>query len=125
VVLTILLTARLLRMESTRQVIVPLIECELPELCNFRRIFGIDCPGCGMTRSFILASRLQYLDAWRMNPAGALLFVSLALSIPLRLWQWFRVRQGNAVRSTLKFEAGWLVVIVCVMMFRWMVVTIS
>ena len=35
--------------------------------CFFRILTGIPCPGCGLTRSFILASQLNFIDAIMTN----------------------------------------------------------
>lgn len=118
-VVALYVTARSLRVEPPRTVILPLLDYPLPEICNFRRIFEMDCPGCGMTRSFIFMSRLRCSEAWQLNPAGALLFASLMVSIPLRSLQWFRARQGRALHSTFALEAGWLIVIAGLMMLDW------
>jgi len=118
-VLAVLLAARSLRLDSHRTVIVAFFELPLPELCSFRRTLGIDCPGCGLTRSFILASRLRVVEAWQMNAAGSLLFASLMISIPFRFIQWILAKRGINVRSTLRLEAGWLVVLTCIMVVSW------
>jgi hypothetical protein len=118
-VTAVLLAARLLTVDGVQGVRFSWIDYRLPELCSFRRMFGADCPGCGMTRSFIYASRFQWMNAWMLNPAGTLLFLSLALSIPLRLVQWTQARRGDAIPSTLSIEAGCLVVIALVMMLNW------
>lgn len=39
-------------------------------LCPFRIVTGFNCPFCGMTRSFIYISHLNFKAAWAMNPAG-------------------------------------------------------
>lgn len=36
--------------------------------CLFRRLTGIPCPGCGMTRAFLAAFRLDFSEAFRMHP---------------------------------------------------------
>ncbi len=36
--------------------------------CVFHALTGFECPGCGMTRALLLASQLQWSEAWRMNP---------------------------------------------------------
>lgn len=36
--------------------------------CPFYRIFGIPCPGCGMTRAFLACLRLDFTAAWRYHP---------------------------------------------------------
>jgi len=111
--------ARTLRVEPPRSVFLPFSSVPLPELCAFYRQFAIDCPGCGLTRSFVYGSQLQWSDAWKSNPAGALLFASVMLLIPWRLTQWFFTRHGRSSLSTVRIEAGWLTIIALVMMLHW------
>jgi len=115
----IIATARSLRVEPPRSVFLPFGSDPLPELCSFRHMLKIDCPGCGMTRSFIFASRFQCSNAWNSNPAGILLFASIVLSIPWRLTQWFCFRMGRPFRSPPFVEAGCLTVIAIIMMLQW------
>jgi hypothetical protein len=117
----LVLVARCLRVEATNRVIIPVLEYQLPSLCNFQRLFGIDCPGCGMTRSFVYSVHLQFFEAWNMNPAGTMLFCSLVLSVPWRIYQWERAQYGGPLRSSLRIEVGWLIVVTSVMMMHWFV----
>ena len=66
------------------QVIVPVLNKALPGTCTFRRITGLPCPGCGMTRSFISIAHGQLVDAWRFNPAGVAFFAVVVLSDPVQ-----------------------------------------
>lgn len=54
----------------------------LPELCQSKRVFQIDCPGCGLTRSFIFMAHGEVLAAFKMHPTGAILFLGIILAIP-------------------------------------------
>ena len=36
--------------------------------CLFYRLFGIICPGCGMTRALFSCLRLDFAAAWRYHP---------------------------------------------------------
>ncbi len=36
--------------------------------CPVKLIFGIDCPGCGMTRAFLAALRFDYGAAFSFHP---------------------------------------------------------
>ncbi len=41
--------------------------------CAFRSLTGFGCPGCGMTRAFLLLSQLRIDDALATNPAAPFL----------------------------------------------------
>lgn len=36
--------------------------------CPFKSLFGIDCPGCGMTRALIAALKLDFKTAFHYHP---------------------------------------------------------
>jgi len=90
----VLLMALLLSIRGQTRVILPGINVPLPELCMSRRVFGLSCPGCGLTRCFISLARGDVASAWSYNPAGLLLFAVVVFQIPLRAWQLWRIRRG-------------------------------
>ncbi len=45
--------------------------------CVFRARFGVPCPGCGMTRSVVMALHGQFGQAWLAAPGGAVLVAAL------------------------------------------------
>jgi len=92
----------------------------LPELCQFKQIFGRDCPGCGMTRSFVYSARLQLADAWSVQPIGTLLAILLAASVPLRVWQIARLRRGQNAPSTTKIEVYVAIALIGLAYGRWL-----
>jgi hypothetical protein len=54
--------------------------------CTFRLLFGYPCAGCGMTTSFAHFVRGQFVDAAHASPAGAVLALVFAVSIPWCLY---------------------------------------
>src|SRR5688500_13024092 len=64
----------MLRVNGDRKVMIPVLEIALPGTCTYQRLLGIDCPGCGLTRSFISLGHGELSEAWRYNPAGLLGF---------------------------------------------------
>lgn len=75
---------------SPTDAVVSLAGFEIPELCLWRRMTGIGCPGCGMTRSFTYMGHGQIADAFRLHLLGPPLYTLVAAQIPLRmlrLWQ--------------------------------------
>ena len=63
------------------QVMLPLINCPLPPLCTMKRLTGLDCPGCGLTRSFIALGHGQWRDSFRFNPAGPIWFALIGVAL--------------------------------------------
>ena len=91
---SVLLLAFVLSIRGQSQVLLPLVNVPLPELCMSRRMFGLSCPGCGLTRSFISLARGDVAAAWAYNPAGLLLFAIVVFQVPFRALQLWRIRRG-------------------------------
>lgn len=54
-----------------------------PSFCLFRRISGVPCPGCGMTRAFSCAAH--------GHPRRAIAYNSrVVIALPLLTWAWAR-----------------------------------
>lgn len=47
-------------------------------LCLVKGVTGLDCPGCGMTRAFLLIGHGRLGDAFAMHPASLAAFVIVA-----------------------------------------------
>ncbi len=93
--LAVIAAAALLGVRDERQVHLPQLSWTVPELCSYHVITGLDCPGCGMTRSFISLAHGRWLDAFHYHPLGAVLFAYLAAQVPFQAWQIFRIRRGK------------------------------
>lgn len=71
---------------NNRQVALPwLQQFPLPEICQSRVWFKMDCPGCGLTRSFIHFFHGRWDDSLQMHRLGWLLASLTLLQIPYRL----------------------------------------
>jgi hypothetical protein len=70
----------------------------LPALCIWRQALGINCPGCGLTRSFVALAHGHWLRAWQFNPAGLFMFAVVAYQLPYRSVQIWRLRRGLSER---------------------------
>lgn len=58
----------------------------LPGMCVTRTVFHVNCPGCGMTRSFVAMAHGELELAFRLHRLGPLLFVLVLAQIPLRAY---------------------------------------
>lgn len=65
---------------------------ELPILCGSRFLFGLDCPGCGLTRSFVALADGDWEASYTYHRVGWLLFLAVLLQIPYRTYRLWRLR---------------------------------
>lgn len=49
------------------------------ETCLFRRLFHLDCPGCGLTRAFLLIPRGEVFQALSLNWGALSLYLLFAM----------------------------------------------
>jgi hypothetical protein len=110
-----------LEIRDARQVIVPVLNQPLPELCSFRRMLGIDCAGCGLTRSFISIGHLRLIDAWNYHPAGPVLYALAAFQLPYRCVQLWRLSRGQRELRLGKSESGVIFVLAVLLLVVWIV----
>lgn len=47
--------------------------------CFFRNIFGIRCPGCGLTRAFLSIFNLDFMSAFKYNIISIPLFIFIII----------------------------------------------
>ncbi len=84
----ILTAAIVLNIGASQHVVAPLYG-EMPSMCAWKKAFNIDCPGCGLTRSFVALGHGDVVEAWMYNPAGLLMFAIVLYQLPFRgrqLW---------------------------------------
>ncbi len=115
----LLLVALLLHIDHDGHVSTPFLNWATPGMCWFRSTTGIDCPGCGMTRSFVSLGDGRFVDAVRFNWAGILIFLAIAFQIPYRLLQIKRLREGKKLLNIMKFGTGFLIFTAVVAFAHW------
>lgn len=99
----VVVLSMLLSLGSTsHEVVVPLLNKPLPPMCSLKRYTGLDCPGCGLTRSFIALGHGRLKESIDFNPAGPLWFLLIAGQIPWQTWQLTRISRGQR-----EFDLGW------------------
>jgi hypothetical protein len=58
----------------------------VPKTCFSRELFGVDCPGCGLTRSFVYLAHGEWQASWGMHRLGWLMFLATLAQLPYRLY---------------------------------------
>ncbi len=116
----ILVMSFTMRVLGDHHVILPGAVFPMPEGCMSKMLFGVSCPGCGLTRAMISLSHGEWGRAWMFNPTSFLLYPFLILQIPWRLLQISRLIQRRPVLFSF-----WLFVpiltIVGVLISQWLI----
>jgi hypothetical protein len=60
---------------------------QIPALCPFKLVTTWDCPGCGLTRSLVLALHGNLVASYSMHIWGIPLMLILLFQIPFRLYR--------------------------------------
>lgn len=64
----------------------------LPPVCGSRILFGVECPGCGLSRSFVALARGDVAASIRFHRVGWVMALLAATQIPYRLWRLHQLR---------------------------------
>lgn len=124
VVTVVLLAAGLLRAEPGQGISMSgPAAFRFPELCSSRRMFGLSCPGCGLTRSIVSAVHGHVRESWTFHPVGLITLGILLAQVPLRIWQFTAAHTGRRIFDTTKFDLwlllSWQVALFTVWCARW------
>lgn len=93
---------------------------KLPVICPSRLLFGVNCPGCGMTRSVLLTLGGDLRGAFTVNPAGPVLVAALILLAAQLLFAAYASEGNTSVRRRLlSWASAYGVVVVAVMLIQW------
>jgi hypothetical protein len=114
-----LLAALLLSHNGQSRVDLPWLNVPLPALCNMKRLTGLECPGCGLTRCFISLAHGDVAAAWQLNPAGLLVFALVAAQIPYRAAQIWRLRRGLPEFTHRRLSSVLTALLVAALLIQW------
>jgi len=68
-------------------------EYPLPDTCLARSIFDVKCPGCGLTRSFIMLADGDWRRSLGFHPLGWVLALAVLIQFPYRILSLVRRQQ--------------------------------
>jgi hypothetical protein len=116
----VLVLAGVLQVPGNDTVVLPFLSVPLPDACWFRRLTGIGCPGCGLTRCFICLAHGELARAWHFNPGGLAFFVLAVAQIPYRSIQIWRLRHRLTPWQPVKLSAGVLCISAAILFVQWL-----
>ena len=97
-ILAMLAAAFLLKPAPPGEDGVRLVGMALPELCGFKRVTMLPCPGCGLTRSWIWAAHGDLEASLAFNRLGWLGMIYAVFQV-LRHGLWFSGARGRAASA--------------------------
>jgi hypothetical protein len=54
----------------------------MPEMCWSRSVFGVKCPGCGLTRSIVYLAHGDWRASWKMHRVGFAMALAILAQFP-------------------------------------------
>jgi hypothetical protein len=114
----VLFCAALLQVGQDRQVVFPWVGCAIPETCAMYTRFGVDCPGCGLTRSFVHLAHGNVAGAWSLSPVSLLIFSFVVLQVPLSILHLLRIG-GGFIRSWTSWNQFAFVGLLIAIILQW------
>lgn len=82
----IIIISYILSIKNNMICLPPFNNLLFPTTCVFKMITGLNCPFCGLTRSFVALSHLQFLTAWELNRAGVFIYLLVLWQLPYRIF---------------------------------------
>ena len=119
--LAIIALSCVMQVRGEHQVVLPLIDQPLPDVCTFKRYLGIGCPGCGLTRSFISLADGNLGRAWHFNPVGVAVAALFCFQLPYRLIQLWRIKRGVPELRAQRVGSRVLLVLSIALFVQWIV----
>jgi uncharacterized protein DUF2752 len=89
--------------DDQRVALRPLPYIALPESCPSKIYFGIDCPGCGLTRSFIHLAAGNLAASFSTHRVGWLMALAVLCQFPYR---WFVLRKLRRLAASSEVNAA-------------------
>jgi len=97
--LFVVVAAFLLQFHQGGALRFPGTDVSLPPLCGSRILFGVECPGCGLTRSFVALGAGDIQQSLRFNRVGWLLALAVVAQIPYRIFALRELRHRVVQRT--------------------------
>jgi hypothetical protein len=102
---------------SIRESRVACAGLDMPMLCGSQALFGIDCPGCGLTRSFVALADGNLVQSLEFHRVGWFIFLTVACQIPYR---WYRLHELRSKVATPTWPSYFGYLLVALLVSNWL-----
>ena len=70
---------------NDRVELVGLAGVPMPSMCMSKTTFGVECPGCGLTRSLLCFFRGDFANSFALHRMGWIIAIAVILQFPYRI----------------------------------------
>jgi hypothetical protein len=105
----VVLLSVLLETDGSQVNVKSLPSLSLPPLCASKALFNVECPGCGLTRSFVSLAHGRWNDSLTANRVGWFIAAALLLQIGYRLLA-IALRRDHPLGIWVPRVFGWTVI---------------
>jgi hypothetical protein len=113
--------AFLLRIRDSESVSLRGLHMTLPTLCGSRALFGVDCPGCGLTRSIIALAAGDLSQSLQFHRVGWLMALAIVAQVPYRMYA-LRELRTRPVHRVWPIWFGYFLIAALVISWLWKIV---
>jgi hypothetical protein len=89
----------LFQLQGDGRVAIAATQLRLPPLCGSRALLGVDCPGCGLTRSFVALAHGDVTRSLQFHRLGWLVALCVLAQIPYRAFLLAEMRVRHVQRE--------------------------
>ena len=98
---------------------------QLPSMCMSREVFGVECPGCGLTRSFVALAHGDWIESFGFHRLGPVLYLYLFTLILFHLYGALVARNRELPRILTRAHHWGGLIIVTFLFVNWIWVSIE
>lgn len=92
---------------------------ESPDICVFKGVTGVNCPTCGLTRSFVSISHGDLKNSFSFNIAGFLVYLYVIFQIPYRFVMYKRKLQLEEPITITRINKIFTIITTIVLVISW------
>lgn len=107
--IAVIAASSLLRLRDSETIGLKWLGVDLPPMCASRMLWGLECPGCGLTRSFVALAAGDVQKSLQFHRFGWLLAAAVVVQIPYRIVA-LRELRSRVVQRTWPVWFGYILI---------------
>lgn len=120
IILCFLITPFFILYSPNKQYVLSIFSIDLPGTCLSRALFNTECPGCGMTRAFVLITHGHFKESMAIHRLAPLLYIFFIYLVIYKIYCICNPgKKLNRLFEELQFLIPFLVI--CLLVLNWII----